>query len=235
MTAYEFSNQFDILYNNIMSDSAPGLSEYEKSVFLTQAQDAFIDGVYNSQFERTEDARRMLDALVTTAECKIKKEEIERIIPSRVDGFYHEKFQTMDNMRNIIFEQARLSDLNACNDGDYVQVIPERWDDLHRDLKNPFRGPSNSRVLRLDDHNVELVSKYRISAYRYTYIRKAYPIILEELNNGLTIHERQKPLFHTRVKEGEQVPEDGEVCELREPTHDKILAIAVELAKKSYQ
>jgi hypothetical protein len=33
----EISNQFDILYNNITSDKAPGLNEYEKSVFLTKA------------------------------------------------------------------------------------------------------------------------------------------------------------------------------------------------------
>ena len=38
MTTQEFSNEFDILYNNIMSNSAPGLNEYEKSIFLTQAQ-----------------------------------------------------------------------------------------------------------------------------------------------------------------------------------------------------
>lgn len=35
MNNKEFSREFDILYNNIMSNSAPGLNEYEKSVFLT--------------------------------------------------------------------------------------------------------------------------------------------------------------------------------------------------------
>ncbi len=38
MTTQEFSNEFDVLYNNIMSNQAPGLDEYEKSVFLTKAQ-----------------------------------------------------------------------------------------------------------------------------------------------------------------------------------------------------
>jgi hypothetical protein len=37
MTTSEFSNQFDVLYNNITSNQAPGLDEYEKSVFLTKA------------------------------------------------------------------------------------------------------------------------------------------------------------------------------------------------------
>ena len=38
MTTSEFSYQFDVLYNNISSNQAPGLNEYEKSVFLTKAQ-----------------------------------------------------------------------------------------------------------------------------------------------------------------------------------------------------
>jgi hypothetical protein len=37
MTNQEFINEFDILYNNIMSNQAPGLDEYEKSVYLTLA------------------------------------------------------------------------------------------------------------------------------------------------------------------------------------------------------
>lgn len=33
----EILNRFDVLYNNIMSDSAPGLDAYEKSVFWNKA------------------------------------------------------------------------------------------------------------------------------------------------------------------------------------------------------
>ena len=38
----EFSNEFDVLYNSITSNQAPGLDEYEKSVFLTKAQSEII-------------------------------------------------------------------------------------------------------------------------------------------------------------------------------------------------
>ena len=50
MDIKEFSNEFDVLYNNIMSNQAPGLDEYEKSVFLTKAQD-YIDFVFTFQGE----------------------------------------------------------------------------------------------------------------------------------------------------------------------------------------
>ena len=47
MTNAEFSNQFDVLYNNIMSNQAPGLDEYEKSVFLTKAQNEIVLSYFN--------------------------------------------------------------------------------------------------------------------------------------------------------------------------------------------
>ena len=30
MDHVEFSNQFDVIYNNLMSNAAPGINEYEK-------------------------------------------------------------------------------------------------------------------------------------------------------------------------------------------------------------
>lgn len=42
MTIQEFSNQFDVLFNNITSNEAPGVNEYEKSIFLTKAQDEVV-------------------------------------------------------------------------------------------------------------------------------------------------------------------------------------------------
>ena len=35
MNTTEMSNEFDILYNQVNSNQAPGIDEYEKSVFLT--------------------------------------------------------------------------------------------------------------------------------------------------------------------------------------------------------
>lgn len=51
MTGREFSDQFDVLYNNITSNQAPGLNEYEKSVVLTKAQDEIVKNYFlpNSQ------------------------------------------------------------------------------------------------------------------------------------------------------------------------------------------
>ena len=55
MTNTEFSNEFDILYNSITSNQAPGLDEYEKSVFLTKAQDEIIKAYFNPKSNKTQE------------------------------------------------------------------------------------------------------------------------------------------------------------------------------------
>jgi len=42
MTTTEFKTEFDIYWNNIANNMAPGLNGYEISSFLTQAQDRII-------------------------------------------------------------------------------------------------------------------------------------------------------------------------------------------------
>lgn len=49
MTTQEFSNQFDVLYNNITSNQAPGIDEYEKSIFLTKAQEELVRDYFSAR------------------------------------------------------------------------------------------------------------------------------------------------------------------------------------------
>lgn len=49
MNLQEFSTEFDVLYNNITSNQAPGLNEYEKSVFLTKAQAQLVNEYFNAR------------------------------------------------------------------------------------------------------------------------------------------------------------------------------------------
>lgn len=66
MTNDEFSNEFDVLYNNITSNQAPGLDEYEKSVFLTKAQDEIVKAYFNPRTNKVQQGfdgneRRQID------------------------------------------------------------------------------------------------------------------------------------------------------------------------------
>lgn len=55
MTNQEFSDQFDVLYNNITSNQAPGLDEYEKSVFLTKAQNEIVKAFFTPTYNKSRD------------------------------------------------------------------------------------------------------------------------------------------------------------------------------------
>ena len=79
MTNEEFSNEFDTLLNSYSTIEAFGkipstieLDEYEKSVFLTNAQEELVISIYDGKnlsgesFENTEEARRSLSSLVKT-------------------------------------------------------------------------------------------------------------------------------------------------------------------------
>ena len=87
MTLQELSVEFDILYNNISSNQAPGLSEYEKSVFLTQAMEAVILDLYKGtggdSFESTEELTRYLNTLVKTKSINVIKEETTPIFTDK--------------------------------------------------------------------------------------------------------------------------------------------------------
>ena len=137
MTCQEFYQEFQILYNNIMSNQSPGLDEYEVSVFLTRAQEEFIRGYYNGtlskSFEETEEIRKYLNSLVKTASC------------SELTTYSNSAITTKSKFFNLpsdcwftTFEEVELSGVNYCN-GIYSEVVPVLQDDLHRVMRDPFK------------------------------------------------------------------------------------------------
>lgn len=217
MTTQEFSTEFDILYNNISANtSAPGVNEYEKSVFLTQAQEALVLSIYNGQFnedsfESTEEVSDYINTLVRQSKITdtIKGNGI-----SENSVFY--KLPT--DLWFITYESVILRDESlGCKNGQEVIVKPVTQDRYYSISKNPFRRANDRRVLRLlYEDKVELISKYKIESYLVRYLSKPEPIILEDLSSyGVTINGK------TEITE----------CKLNPVVHRLILNKAVQLAK----
>ena len=188
MTNDEFSIEFDVLYNNMMSNKAPGLNEYEKSVCLTQAQEAIVSSLYGGEsaqisFEDTEEIRRALGALVKTKIISSKQEGCTGLV--RESSFY----KLPEGLWFITYEEVNISSSSPCTDDIILPVIPVTQDEFYKIYKNPFRTSNNRRVLRLDYSKdiVELVSSYDINTYLVRYIEKPEPIILEDLELGMSI------------------------------------------------
>ena len=222
MTTQEFSNEFDVLYNNIMSNAAPGLDEYEKSIFLTKAQEDIIIDLYNGKnpfgesFESTEEIRRYLSELNKTY-TTINKEEGNTGISK-----YSIFFKLPEDLWFITYESVDFEDENLkCSNNIGIPVIPTTQDSYHRIKENPFRKDNERRVLRLDSigNLVELISRYNISKYLVKYLSKPTPIILSDLDNGLSIN---------------GISEKTE-CKLNSSLHRAILEKAVDLARAAYK
>lgn len=220
MTLQEFSSEFDINYNNIMSNAAPGLTEYEKSVLLTEAQELVVVELYNGRdvtgtsFEQTEELREYLSALVTSTSktsSDIIKDYPNPISPdSKVFG--------INDLLFILYESMTIDSPYPCLSGKEIPVVPVTLDEYYRVSKNPFRGAGERRALRLNAADkIEIVTPYDISKYYVRYLRKPKPIILESLQSmNLTIN---------RVSSASE-------CELNSALHRPILYRAVSLAQE---
>ena len=223
MTCEEFSLEFDLLYNNIMSNKAPGLSEYEKSLFLTQAQESIVldiySGKYGDSFERTEETTSYLNQLLKqrtynngefTEGNKLDTRSVFVTLPEDIWFKTGETATIMDDSYKCQVDGLRE-----------VMVFPVTQDTLVRTKRSPFRGPNERRILRLDSgkNQVELISNYEIHSYTVRYLSRPEPIILKELPQGLTIGGKSSP----------------QTCLLNTAIHKAILSKAVLIAKSSWE
>lgn len=232
MTVTEFSNEFDVLidsyrrfkdFDNKENLDSLDFNEYEKSIFLTQAQEDIVKSSYNGAnqkgdaFENTEEVRRYLNELVKTQVSNIALNG-DNITLNSLSVFF--ELPNDDDLWFIVYESAILNDSRMkCSGDQEAAVIPTKHDSFQRVIKNPFRQPNERRVLRLDviGNMVELISKYTIKSYTVRYISKPDPIILTNLPDNLKINGESQ--------------EKG--CNLNSVVHRSILERAVQLALQS--
>ena len=230
MTLQDFSNNFDALLNSYAtvagfgSADNPGsieLDEFEKSQFLTKAQEEIVVSLYNGKnpygegFEQTEELRRYLANLVEEAELN----PIATSNGKPLGVSSRSKFFTLpEDLWFITYESVKLEDAK-CENMSTQDVYPVRQDEYHKIKRNPFRGANERRALRLDlsEGNIEIVSKYEVIKYYLRYLRKIKPILLVPLADGLDL-------------EGYTTPQE---CEVHESLHQRILELAVRMALQS--
>ena len=193
MTLQEFSNEFDVLLNSYRdiksfgltnSDISFEINEYEKSVFLTNAQRELVIELYSGRnnlngysYEEVEEIRRYLSTLNNTLELNPFSSQIIRI--ANVSNIY----QLPNNTLYITIEQVKVDSTDPCKNK-YIEVRPIRRDVYNRYIKNPFRKPNKDFAYRIDHQNniVEIVYDDPLTTYKVGLLIKPSPIILEDLN-----------------------------------------------------
>lgn len=208
MDVQELSNLFDtllqpsIVKDNFGEQNTLAFDEYEKSIFLTKAQEQIVLELYQ-ELEQSEENRKYLSNLIKTGNYVPVGEHDDTLINNTFKSY---KVEIEDSVLFMIYEQCTLSDENNCINGRIVSVVPTIHDDLDKVLKNPFKSPNNRKVIRLDfDNKIELISKYNISNYKVRYLKKPNPIILVKLED-LNIDKKQEvsngetnPILHERI------------------------------------
>lgn len=208
MDVQELSNLFDTLLQPYITKDVSGeqntlaFDEYEKSIFLTKAQEQIVLELYQ-ELEQSEENRKYLSNLIKTGNYVPVGEQDNTLINNTFKSY---KVEIEDSVLFMIYEQCTLSDENNCINGRIVSVVPTIHDDLDKVLKNPFKSPNNRKVIRLDfDNKIELISKYNISNYKVRYLKKPNPIILVKLED-LNIDKKQEvsngetnPILHERI------------------------------------
>lgn len=246
MNNIEFSAEFDILYNNVTSNKAPGLDEYEKSVFLTKAQEMLIKEDFNKLTDisgrgvdgnpiRHYDFSNIID---TKPMIKVSNTEgITKIDPRSA------LYEYPDNILFILNETIR--------DSLYLyHITPLSHEEYQRLIQQPYALPRKREVWKLLNTTqertitssspgalpaptsstkryniVEIIGKYNNTpTYNVRFIRKPSPIILDDLNN-----------YGTDLNIDGEVDVQNPVCELPEYMHREILERAITLAKIAWQ
>ena len=201
MTLEELSNEFDIIINSYDNSQSLVFNEYEKSIYLTKAQEYIIKDLYRN-YEGTEELNSYLKTLI-----KDKTYTIEDSTNIELDY--------PDNFLYILKEYANIN--TTCKSNSRVDVLPITQDEYNEVVGNPFRG-SKSKVLRLEENKIKLITDLPIISYTMTYLSNPSPIILIDLPNGLTINNESRK---------------STTIETSESIHREILDKAVQLAIQS--
>lgn len=228
MSAEEFLVQFDVYYNNVTSNQAPGLNAYEKSLFLTKGQDEILKNYFNpagNKYQAGYDGnqKRQIDFTQIT--------EVERITE-----FNDPVYDTRANVRSIVLphnismiinEKVRVSR----KDKDMELIVsPISFAEYDRRMKGSYRWPLKNQAWRLiTSRRADIVPgpNDTLEEYVVKFVRKPLPIIVGPLE-GLTI---DGCCF---AGDGTENAVEVEGCELNEILHEEILQRAVELAKASW-
>lgn len=227
MTLQEFNTNFDLLYNNIASNQAPGLDEYEKSVFLTNAQLELVKNYFNPKGNKYQEGfdqspKRQLDfSTITDLKVYNITDALPNVVKFNEDSIV---FPYDDNFLFIIQELATVIDsVTRTNKNVNIRSITnvEYMMAMNKPYKYPFKHEGWRIIHTTKDRKLELLLSYgdRLKSYKIRYIKRPTPIILTDLSSlGLTI-------------DGISTPTD---CILDEAMHAEIVQRAVELAKMSY-
>ena len=164
MTTQEFSNEFDILYNNA-SNSAPGLDEYEKSVILTKAEKDLVRDYFNSRTVKTgegfdDSQKRQYDFSTLLRTVKL---ELKSLLLIGFNG-YQKDFNIFDN-RSLIYVAPpdfflSINESIVDNNNRRYSVLPISYSEYNRLMLKPYGYPLKRQAWRIISDSSSTLGEY---------------------------------------------------------------------------
>ena len=154
MTLEEFSTEFDVLYNSITSNAAPGFNDYEKSVLVTLAQEELIKSYFVSNNNTTgvglDGSQKRHYDFSTLIKIKSLKNIIYDIITARDKV----EIPSLNKDANAVFLIPNdvfliLNEHLIVKDNNYI-VFPISYDTYNLLMSKPFPYPNKRQAWRLD-------------------------------------------------------------------------------------
>lgn len=260
MNNKEMSDLFDTLYNNITSNQAPGLDEFEKSVFLTKAQSELVKNyfvpqgnVHQTGFDGSQKRQMDFSLLMKTftgnpnGNAVVDPRALVYQIPADVLYIINESMNLL-NSKSVVTAIRQVKALS--------------FDEYERLMSKPFKEPVKYQAWRLMTKSADYTSggvsqgqspvveiiltsadknKFSLSTtpnraqYILRYVKKPKPIILENFSAAFGED------LSIDGKNGSEVEYSNgglnaywEPCELDKSIHEEILQRAVELAKVAW-
>lgn len=162
MTIEEMSNQFDVHYNNITSNQAPGLDEYEKSVFLTKAQNELVKAYFSPALNKTQNGFddspiRQADFSTIISNCTLNK----IINPTNPLKCFDKRAIAYELPADLFIS---LNEQLFSGSVPYT-VVPITFIDYNRLMSKPYKYPLKYQAWRMITKNltvdsVDIVKKY---------------------------------------------------------------------------
>lgn len=152
MTLEEFSTEFDVLYNSITSNAAPGFNDYEKSVLLTLAQEELIKSYFVANNNTTgvglDGSQKRHYDFSTLIKVKTLDNIISSILTAKVEmPMLNRDANNMFLVPNDVF--LVLNEHLIVKNNSYI-VFPISYDSYNLLMSKPFPYPNKRQAWRLD-------------------------------------------------------------------------------------
>lgn len=147
MNIPEFSDQFNVLYNNVTSNQAPGLDEYEKSVFLTKSQDEVLKAYFDPRGNKFQEGFDGSEKRQIDFSMLMRTINITEITPITGVSLYPGMNVKHYRMPNDIF--LYINETVSIGTGKNLVVVPISYTEYNRLMSKPFKRPLKNQAWRL--------------------------------------------------------------------------------------